>query len=47
MAADLNLLTTKLNEIFAGKVVSLENKLGELTLVIRAHHMLPVLTRLL
>ena len=46
MAADLNLLTTQLNEIFADKVMSLENKLGELTLVISAHHMLPVLTRL-
>ena len=46
MAADLNLLTTKLNEIFFGKVVSLENKLNELSLVIRAGDMLAVLTRL-
>ncbi len=46
MAADLNLLTAKLNEIFSGKVVSLENKLNELTLVIRAADMLLVLTRL-
>ncbi len=46
MAADLNLLTAKLNEIFSGKVVSLENKLDELTLVIRAADMLLVLTRL-
>ena len=46
MAADLNLLTTKLNEIFSGQVVSLDNKLNELTLVIRAEDMLSVLTRL-
>ena len=46
MAADLNLLTAKLNEIFSDKVVSLENKLHELTLVIRADDMLSVLTRL-
>ncbi len=46
MAADLNLLTAKLNEIFSGKVISLENKLNELTLVIRAADMLLVLTRL-
>lgn len=46
MAADLNLLSARLNEIFAGKVVSLENKLGELTLVVGAADMLPVMTRL-
>lgn len=46
MAADLDILTAKLNEIFAGNVVSLEKKLGELTLVIRAADMLGVLTRL-
>ena len=46
MAADLNLLIAKLNEIFSGQAVSLENKLDELTLVIRAEEMLDVLTRL-
>ena len=46
MAADLNVLTANLNQIFADKVVSLENRLGELTLVIRAEDMLSVLTRL-
>jgi len=46
MAADLDLLAVNLNEIFAGKVVSLEKKLGELTLVVRAADMSGVLTRL-
>ena len=46
MAADLNLLTVNINQIFADKVVSLEHRLGELTLVIRADGMLSVLTRL-
>ena len=46
MAADLDLLTANLNEIFAGKVVNLEKKLGELTLVVRAVDMMGVLTRL-
>jgi len=46
MAADLDLLTANLNEKFAGKVVSLEKKLGELTLVVRAADMMDVLTRL-
>lgn len=46
MAADLDLLTANLNEILAGKVVSLEKKLGELTLVVRAAEMMDVLTRL-
>lgn len=46
MAADLDLLTANLNEIFAGKVVNLEKKLGELTLVVRAVDMIGVLTRL-
>lgn len=46
MAADLNLLTVNLNQIFADKVVNLENRLGELTMVIRADDMLAVLTRL-
>ena len=46
MAADLTLLTAKLNEIFPGKIVSLENRLNELTLTLRANDMLAVLTRL-
>ena len=46
MAADLNRLTATLNEIFADKVISLENKLGELTLVVGATDMLSVFTRL-
>jgi len=46
MAANLNLLTTNLNAIFANRIVSLENTLGELTLVVSAVDMLDVLTRL-
>ena len=46
MAANLNLLTTNLNAIFANKIVSLENMLGELILVVSAVDMLEVLTRL-
>ncbi|MEQ1743039.1 MAG: NADH-quinone oxidoreductase subunit C [Candidatus Nitrotoga sp.] len=46
MAANLNLLTTSLNAIFANRIVSQENKLGELTLVVSAVDMLDVLTRL-
>ena len=46
MAADLDHLTANIKQIFAEQVVSLENRLGELTLVIRADDMLSVLTRL-
>ena len=46
MAANLNLLTTNLNAIFANRIVSLENRLSELTLVVSAVDMLEVLTRL-
>ncbi|MDQ3267276.1 MAG: NADH-quinone oxidoreductase subunit C [Pseudomonadota bacterium] len=46
MAANLNLLTTNLTTIFANQIVSLENRLGELTLVVRDINMLEVLTRL-
>lgn len=46
MATDLNLLNTALHEAFGGQVVSLESRLGELTLVVRAHDMQTVLTRL-
>jgi NADH-quinone oxidoreductase subunit C len=46
MAADLVTLTADLNEKLAGKVVSLEQKLGELTMVIRAADLLSVLAQL-
>ncbi|MDD5180589.1 MAG: NADH-quinone oxidoreductase subunit C, partial [Gallionellaceae bacterium] len=46
MATDLSVLQENLTRLLEGKVVSLENRLGELTLVIRAADMLPVLTRL-
>jgi len=46
MATDLNLLNTALQEAFGGQVVSLESKLGELTLMVRARDMQAVLTRL-
>jgi NADH-quinone oxidoreductase subunit C len=46
MANDLNILSANLNEAFSGKVVSLEERLGELTLVVKAGDMLPVFTRL-
>ena len=46
MATDLNLLSESLRAIFSGKVVSLEQKLGELTLVVAASDMTSVMTRL-
>lgn len=46
MAEELNKLGESLHGILAGKVVSLENKLGELTLVVDAADILEVLTRL-
>ena len=46
MAADLSVLQKNLTQLLKDKLVSLEYKLGELTLVIRAADMLPVLTRL-
>jgi NADH-quinone oxidoreductase subunit C len=46
MANDLNILSSNLNEAFSGKVVSLEERLGELTLVVKASDMLAVFTRL-
>lgn len=46
MAADLNKLGESLQEVFAGKVVSLENRLYELTLVVAAGDMLEVFARL-
>ena len=46
MATDLNLLSTAIQEAFGGQVVSLENKLGELTMMVRARDMQSVLMRL-
>ncbi len=46
MATDLKTLSDNLNETFAGKVVSLEERLGELTLVVKASDMAAVFTRL-
>jgi NADH-quinone oxidoreductase subunit C len=46
MATDLNQLNMALQEALRGQIVSLENKLGELTLVLRANDMHAVLTRL-
>lgn len=46
MAADLNLLHTVLKDAFGGQVASLENKLGELTLIVQARDMQSVLTNL-
>ena len=46
MAADLNLLATRLQEAFATQAVSLEHKHNELTLAIKAADMLAVMTRL-
>ena len=44
--ADLNMLEENLREVLSDKVVSLENKLGELTLVIDSSDMLGVFARL-
>ena len=46
MATDLNVLQENLTRLLDSKVVSLNNGLGELTLVIRATDLLPVMTRL-
>lgn len=46
MAEELNRLGESLHEVLAGKVVSLDNRLGELTLVIHATDVLDVFTRL-
>ncbi len=46
MATDLNILSTNLNEAFSGKVVSLEERFGELTLVVKASDLTAVFTRL-
>ena len=46
MADNLTLLSGNINEVFSGKVLSLENKLDELTLVVSSHDMLDVFKRL-
>jgi NADH-quinone oxidoreductase subunit C len=46
MATDLNILSSNLNEAFSGKVVSLDERLGELTMVVKASDLLGVFTRL-
>jgi NADH-quinone oxidoreductase subunit C len=44
--ADLNVLQDNLARVFKGNVSSLECRLGEVTMVIRAADLLPVMTRL-
>ena len=46
MAADLNVLQENLTRLLDGKVVSLTSRLNELTLVIRAADLLPVMAQL-
>jgi len=46
MAADLGTLGTNLTSLFGDKLVSMEERLGELTVVVKAAVMLDVLTRL-
>lgn len=46
MAADLSTLRTNLTGLFGDKLVSAEERLGELTVVVRTDAMLEVLTRL-
>ncbi len=46
MATDLNILKSNLIEAFVGKVVSLEERLGELTLVVKAADAPGIFTRL-
>jgi len=46
MATDLNQLKKAIQEVFGEQVVSLEYKLGELTLLVRSQDMFAVLTRL-
>lgn len=46
MATDLNQLSAFLQEAFGAQAVSVENKLGELTLMVKAADMQHVLTRL-
>lgn len=46
MANDLNILKSNLTEAFGSKVVSLQERLGELTMVVKAADMIGVFTRL-
>jgi NADH-quinone oxidoreductase subunit C len=46
MATDLNTLANQLADVLGDSVVSLENRLGELTLVVGAKGMLDVMTQL-
>lgn len=46
MAADLDTLRTNLTSLFGDKLVSMEERLGELTVVVKTAVMLEVLTRL-
>jgi NADH-quinone oxidoreductase subunit C len=46
MATDLNILSSNLTEAFSDKVVRLDERLGELTLVVKAADMLSVFARL-
>lgn len=46
MAADLSVLSNHLSSLLADKLVSIENRLEELTVVVKAADMLSVLTRL-
>jgi NADH-quinone oxidoreductase subunit C len=46
MAGDLGVLRTNLTNIFGDKLVSIEERLGELTVVVKAEDMLDVLERL-
>jgi len=46
MTTDLNMLASKLTEVFPGKMAALEERLGELTMVVKAADMVDVLTRL-
>jgi NADH-quinone oxidoreductase subunit C len=46
MSTDLNILKSNLTEAFGSKVVSLQERLGELTMVVKAADMVGVFTRL-
>ncbi len=46
MSTDLNILKSNLTEAFGSKVVSLQERLGEVTLVVKAADMIGVFTRL-
>jgi len=46
MTTDLNMLASKLTEVFSGKMVAQEERLGELTLTVKASDLTEVATRL-